>query len=44
LAIINARLREASDTDERALLESHKAATATIREAKDRAGVLQKEY
>lgn len=39
-AAVNARLRETIDADERALLESHKAATAGIKEARERAAVL----
>lgn len=39
-AAVNARLRETIDADERALLESHKAVTAEIKEARDRAGAL----
>ncbi len=39
-AIITARVRDANDADERALLESHKATTTAIKEAKDRARTL----
>jgi type I restriction enzyme M protein len=39
-SIINARLREVSAGDERALLESHKAATTTIKETRETVRVL----
>jgi type I restriction enzyme M protein len=39
-AIVNARLRESDDAEERALLDSHKAVAAEIKEVRDRAGTL----